>query len=177
MTSVKTNKKGFTLVELVVVIAILAILAAIAIPVVNSIINTASKNGALSNAQTIELAIKEAQADIASKNTETYAEAKSESSKITVKLVAETKAITDAFEKITYNSEEYYPIWVKAEQKVYFITDDGTTKGKRLDDPAKTVADSDKTVLVKYPTTGTAIETTPINSLSQKSTTSGGSDT
>ena len=51
----KNSKKGFTLVELVIVIAILAILAAIAIPVVNSIINTASRNGALSDAQTIEL--------------------------------------------------------------------------------------------------------------------------
>lgn len=170
MTSVKTNKKGFTLVELVVVIAILAILAAIAIPVVNSIINTASKNGALSNAQTIELAIKEAQADIASKNTETYEDAKSNSSAITVAVVAEKKAIKDAFDKITYNSEEYYPIWVKAEQKVYFITDDdNANQGKRLDDPAKNVTDYED--LATYGTTGTVIEDTPINDLTQKTAT------
>ena len=68
----QNSKKGFTLVELVVVIAILAILAAIAIPVVNSIINTASKNGALSNAQSIELAVKECQSYIASGNNEVY---------------------------------------------------------------------------------------------------------
>lgn len=166
MTSVKTSKKGFTLVELVVVIAILAILAAIAIPVVNSIINTASKNGALSNAQTIELAIKEAQADIASKNTETYADAKSDSDKITVKVVAETKAITDAFDQITYNSVVYKPVWVNAEQKVYFVeatsSADPTGTVARLDDPAKKVTIGTGVVVLK------ANDATTINSLTQK---------
>jgi len=60
----KTNKKGFTLVELVIVIAILAILAAIAIPTVSNVIGTANKNTDLANAQTVELALKTADAEI-----------------------------------------------------------------------------------------------------------------
>jgi len=63
----KTNKKGFTLVELVIVIAILAILAAIAIPTVSNVIGTANKNTDLANAQTVELALKTADAEIAAK--------------------------------------------------------------------------------------------------------------
>lgn len=145
MTSVKTNKKGFTLVELVVVIAILAILAAIAIPVVNSIINTASKNGALSNAQTIELAVKEAQSNIASKNTEVYNggqkkdaqgnnvdiwNAKSDHDKITMNTVAVAKGIEDAFDQATYNGVNYFPCWNNNSAKCIFVgTDDaGATK-------------------------------------------------
>lgn len=145
MTSVKTNKKGFTLVELVVVIAILAILAAIAIPVVNSIINTASKNGALSNAQTIELAVKEAQADIAAKNTEVYdgttskqtaaggsitlPSAKTSHSTMTIFHVAVAKGIEDAFDRVTYNGNDYYPYWDQDAGKCVFIaTISGTKK-------------------------------------------------
>ena len=62
----KTNKKGFTLVELVIVIAILAILAAIAIPTVNNVISTANKNVDIANAQTVELTLKTADAELAS---------------------------------------------------------------------------------------------------------------
>lgn len=54
----KNNKKGFTLVELVVVIAILAILAAIAIPAVISIVNNASDTSLETEAATIDLACK-----------------------------------------------------------------------------------------------------------------------
>ena len=64
----KNSKKGFTLVELVVVIAILAILAAIAIPVVSSTITSSQRSSAKSNAQTIEVAIKEADAAISAKD-------------------------------------------------------------------------------------------------------------
>lgn len=60
----KKNKKGFTLVELVIVIAVLAILAAIAIPTVSNVISTANTNVDKSNAQTIELALKTADAEI-----------------------------------------------------------------------------------------------------------------
>lgn len=54
----KNNKKGFTLVELVIVVAVMAILVAVAIPTVASITGkaTAAVNG--SNAQTIESMIK-----------------------------------------------------------------------------------------------------------------------
>lgn len=63
----KTNKKGFTLVELVIVIAILAILAAIAIPTVTSVIDTANQNVDKANAQTVELALKSSYAEATAK--------------------------------------------------------------------------------------------------------------
>lgn len=144
----KNSKKGFTLVELVVVIAILAILAAIAIPVVNSIINTASKNGALSNASTIELAVKEAQADIAAKNTEVYDgstqysfgddvkiakvtgatvhNAANAHGDVSVQDVAGAKGIADAFAVVTYNGTDYSPYWNKENAKCVFL--DGSSK-------------------------------------------------
>ena len=42
----KTNKKGFTLVELVIVIAVIAILAAVLIPTFSGIISRANANAA-----------------------------------------------------------------------------------------------------------------------------------
>lgn len=53
----KKNKKGFTLVELVIVIAILAILAAIAIPVVVSTITSASVNTMTSDTATVKMIV------------------------------------------------------------------------------------------------------------------------
>lgn len=137
----QNSKKGFTLVELVVVIAILAILAAIAIPVVNSIINTASKNGALSNAQSIELAVKECQSYIASGNNEVYKsgktvtldsgkfatpsvtihDAKTDHANIKINEVAAVKGIADGFGKVSYNGMDYLPYWNKAAQKCVFV--------------------------------------------------------
>jgi prepilin-type N-terminal cleavage/methylation domain-containing protein len=61
------NKKGFTLVELVIVIAVLAIIAAIAIPTVNNVIDSANKSADEANAQTIELALKTAHAEATTK--------------------------------------------------------------------------------------------------------------
>jgi prepilin-type N-terminal cleavage/methylation domain-containing protein len=131
-TITKNSKKGFTLVELVIVIAILAILAAIAIPVVNSIINTASRNTALSNADTIELAVKECQAHIASRNSEVYPKiAEGKYTEITIKDVAEAKAITEAFEVVTYNGEPYMPYWDRASDSCVFLTSVSDT-GKDL---------------------------------------------
>lgn len=47
----KTNKKGFTLVELVIVIAVIAILAAVLIPVFANLISKAKDSAALQNAR------------------------------------------------------------------------------------------------------------------------------
>lgn len=128
----QNSKKGFTLVELVVVIAILAILAAIAIPVVNSIINTASKNGALSNAQTVELAIKECQAAISSRNDEVYdggtvdnvtiSKASTDNqTAITLNMVATVKGIRDAFKPVNYNGATFSPFWDKDTDKCIYL--------------------------------------------------------
>ena len=54
----KNNKKGFTLVELVIVVAVMAILVAVAIPTIGSIRSTAQTNVQNSNAQTLESMIK-----------------------------------------------------------------------------------------------------------------------
>ncbi|MBE6566457.1 MAG: type II secretion system protein [Ruminococcaceae bacterium] len=47
----KMNKKGFTIVELVIVIAVIAILAAVMIPTFGGIIEKANASKALQNAQ------------------------------------------------------------------------------------------------------------------------------
>lgn len=53
----KNNKKGFTLIELIVVIAILAILAAIAIPRFGGARQTANAGSVLANLRTIDSAV------------------------------------------------------------------------------------------------------------------------
>ncbi|MBE7081886.1 MAG: type II secretion system protein [Clostridiales bacterium] len=47
----KTNKKGFTIIELVIVIAVIAILAAVLIPTFTSISNRAKESAALQEAK------------------------------------------------------------------------------------------------------------------------------
>ena len=59
----KKTKKGFTLVELVIVVAVMAVLVAVAIPTVGAITSSAKDSVAKSNAQTIESMIKLEEAD------------------------------------------------------------------------------------------------------------------
>lgn len=54
----KNNKKGFTLVELVIVVAVMAILVAVAIPTVASITSKAQSSVDQTNCRTIESIIK-----------------------------------------------------------------------------------------------------------------------
>lgn len=56
--NMRISKKGFTLIELVVVIAVLAVLAAIAIPVVTGVLNDAKAHVDDANANTIEASVK-----------------------------------------------------------------------------------------------------------------------
>lgn len=61
----KNNKKGFTLVELVIVVAVMAILVAVAIPTIGAVTSKAKASVYDSNAKTIEsmLKLEEANAD------------------------------------------------------------------------------------------------------------------
>lgn len=59
----KNNKKGFTLVELVIVVAVMAVLVAVAIPTIGSIKGSAETAVNESNARTIESVIKLAEAN------------------------------------------------------------------------------------------------------------------
>ena len=54
------NKKGFTLVELMVVVAILGILVAVAIPVYSSVTEKAQLNTCVANIRTVESAVMQA---------------------------------------------------------------------------------------------------------------------
>ena len=54
----KKTKKGFTLVELVIVVAVMAVLVAVAIPTVSAITGTAKESVKKTNAQTIESILK-----------------------------------------------------------------------------------------------------------------------
>lgn len=130
----KNSKKGFTLVELVVVIAILAILAAIAIPVVASTITSSQRSSAKSNAQTIEVAIKEADAAISAKDDTVFvnktgaaATFKASSGSLTLANISEAKAIDSAV-TATYqiNGVNYAAYYDNDTQKVVFLGNDGT---------------------------------------------------
>lgn len=60
----KRGKKGFTLVELVIVIAVLAIIAGIAVPTVHNVVENANHAADQSNCQAVELALKTTAAEI-----------------------------------------------------------------------------------------------------------------
>jgi prepilin-type N-terminal cleavage/methylation domain-containing protein len=57
MFKLRKNKKGFTLVELMVVVVIIGILTAIAIPVYNSVTQNAKIKTSLANQRSIDSAI------------------------------------------------------------------------------------------------------------------------
>ena len=124
------NKKGFTLVEFVVVIAIIAIIATIAIPVMAYTMNTAVKNNALTNARTIENALKEAQISSIIQDSSFYTDIAS-GDNIDVKDVAEKKAISKAFSTVKYLGVDYSPVWYNG--KVYFANGNITIDKQTID--------------------------------------------
>lgn len=68
----KSNKKGFTLVELVIVIAVLAIIAAIAIPTVTGVVKNANSATDKSNIQAISMTIKTFVAEFEAQSTHPF---------------------------------------------------------------------------------------------------------
>lgn len=122
----KNNKKGFTLVELVVVIAILAILAAIAIPVVSSTIASSQRSAALSDAQTLELALKEAHAQIVAKDESVY----TAGTGTTVANVVSNKSLQSiglgaTADTRTINNTVYTLVWDATDDKCYWVDSSG----------------------------------------------------
>jgi prepilin-type N-terminal cleavage/methylation domain-containing protein len=120
------SKRGFTLVELVVVIAVLAVLAAIAIPVVSQTINTAVLNTAISDARTLEEHLVLAKADVQVSNQQFYGEAAADGT-LTIGEVVTKQAISEACEPSTYNNREVIPVWNQDTSSVELMyTDDST---------------------------------------------------
>ena len=112
-------------------------------------------NTTMSNAQTIELAIKESMADIVSKNNEvyngttaytdalgmkkivpsasdTYTTMDKDGTPVTMHTisvadVAGIKAINEIFQTITYHNTEYNPYWLTDENKCVFLDSEGNS--------------------------------------------------
>ncbi|MEW5922006.1 MAG: type II secretion system protein [Bacillota bacterium] len=57
MRKARNNQKGFTLVELMVVVVIIGILTAVAVPVYNSVTDNANRKAVMANLRTIDGAI------------------------------------------------------------------------------------------------------------------------
>lgn len=175
----KNSKKGFTLVELVVVIAILAILAAIAIPVVSSTITSSQRSSAKSNAQTIEVAIKEADAAISAKDDTVFIDKatdngfKASSGSLTLENIADAKAIKSAI-TATYQIngvKDYIAYYDNDTQKVVFLGKD--KDGKIVDVDGKEYTGTNKVPLSE--TTGdkqTTVASVTFNGTGKASTTS-----
>lgn len=143
------SKKGFTLVELVVVIAILAILSAIAIPVVAATTRSSIVSRAKTNANTIEYAFKEADAAVAGEDNTKYIHASTNT--IQISEVVAANNLEQAIQPEHLFGTPYYPVVCKS--KVYFAADsnsdgifnadDKTIDGTNL--PDKAIALYDKT--------------------------------
>ena len=122
----KNSKKGFTLVELVVVIAILAILAAIAIPVVSSTIESSQRSSAASNAQSVELALKEAHAMIIANDTSA---GYSSATKVTDVYTA--KGLTNVPSSVLIAGTTY-DLKLGSDEKVYYTDGTNSVNGTAL---------------------------------------------
>lgn len=144
------SKKGFTLVELVVVIAIIAILAAIAIPIVASTTKSSIVSRAKTNANTIEYAFKEADAAVASADNTIYIHASTNT--IQIPEVVAANKLERIIKPEHLFGTPYYPVICKS--KVYFAADsnndskfdanDTTIDGTKLPDEAIALYDQTK---------------------------------
>lgn len=117
----KNNKKGFTLVELVIVVAVMAILVAVAIPTVSSITSTAQTATDKSNARTIESMIK---LEVAEKDNNGTA--------VSVDATFVKTALTEA--KLGIESGTFYYIGATGEVAIGDSAPEGTTVTITYDD-------------------------------------------
>lgn len=104
----KNNKKGFTLVELVIVVAVMAVLVAVAIPTVGSITGKAKTAVADSNARTIESVLKLAEAELANDATAAEGEVMAVGTltqEVAAKALADAKLGLDGTTKFAYNTK------------------------------------------------------------------------
>lgn len=124
----KNSKKGFTLVELVVVIAILAILAAIAIPVVSNTINSSKVSGAASDAQTIELALKEADAQIEAGDFSVYQSDATAESVYSQKGLSKNLLTGGDKATVTVNGDPCTLSWSNTANKCLYVSGNDETK-------------------------------------------------
>lgn len=147
-------KKGFTLIELVVTIAILAILSAIAIPVVSATIKSTIISKAKTNANTLEYALKEADAAVAGADNTKYANASTNTIKISEVISANNLA--EVLEPENLSGNMYYPVVCRG--KVYYACDsngdgvinssDNDIEGNNLPDTAVLLYNKDTNSLI-----------------------------
>lgn len=148
------SKKGFTLVELVVVIAIIAVLAAIAIPIVASTTASSIISRAKTNANTIEYAFKEADAAVAGADNTRYIHASTNT--IQISEVVAANNLEQIIQPEQLFGTAYYPVICKS--KVYFAVDsnndgkfdanDKTIDGTKLPDDAIALYDQTKGCII-----------------------------
>ena len=133
----KSNKKGFTLVELIVVIAIMAILAAVLVPTVTNKINDAKRSAAESDIQSAAKAI-----------SLKLAESEEVLTRATIKAIPEVTKITATTSGYHANIKFYYRADGATSDTV--IADEST-----LDDTAKKYDITVELVLAKNGTAET----------------------
>ena len=81
-------------------------------------------------------------------NTERYADAVSNPSNIHIDTVATKTGITTAFQSVTYNNNQYFPVWDTASDKCYFIgVSTSPVAGQRIDDASVTLTVDGTTVV------------------------------
>lgn len=119
-TKMTKSKRGFTLVELVVVIALLAVLAGIAIPVVGYTMNRSKASAAASDAKLVEESLKESHAQIVSGLQGSY--------NYTTKVgdVMSNAGVTDVSTSIDIAGTTYQLMWNDTDEQCRYVNTAGS---------------------------------------------------